>query len=88
MSVAIVIIRATKTDPERAPGQVFSSIFTGIVRGTGKQALERAARPLEIELESKGYNVAAVEFYRDPLGWLGDNQNAAFMSAMPNVGKG
>ena len=86
MGCAIVLIRGDKRDP-LSPSTRRSTIRVGIVRGTGKRALELAARPLEIALTAEGYEVTQVEFYRDPLGQLLDSENSAFLLALPGVGK-
>lgn len=84
---AIVLLRGVRTDAEHAPGIQLSTLRVGIVRGSGKRALELAARPLEIALNAEGYEVAQVEFYRDPLGQLLDSESSAFLLALPGVGK-
>lgn len=80
---AIVILHASKA----FDGMPEFVTRVGIVRGSGKRALELAARPLEIALNAEGYEVAQVEFYRDPLGQLLDSESSAFLLALPGVGK-
>ena len=85
MGCAIILMRGDKRDP-LSPSTRRSTIRVGIVRGTGKRALELAARPLEIALAEEGFEVVQVEFYRDPLGQLLDSENCTFLLPLPGVG--
>lgn len=86
MGCAIVLIRGVKKN-HQPPYNTASTVRVGIVRGTGKRALELAARPLELALAEEGFEVVQVEFYRDPLGQLLDSENCTFLLPLPDVGK-